>query len=191
MSMPHDVEHDQHKLLSVQLLPLLLHTNSPATAAAPLHPHKHTHSHVVAGRPHAYVSCCRSLKLRSLLSSVVGQLAQGGKRKRAQAFAGAAGTEHSLLWELKGGLLLRVCCAIHSHHRDFSVLAVAPHILAVCHKEHQPSICPCKLTPWPMLCAHVSLCALHGVSLCNPLFALNQTNSCLPSRPALQGACVG
>lgn len=58
--------------------------------------------HAVEGRTHAYVSCCRSLKLRSLLSSVVGQLTLGGKRKRNQAFAAATGTEHSLLWELKG-----------------------------------------------------------------------------------------
>jgi hypothetical protein len=58
--------------------------------------------HAVQGRPHAYVSCCRSLKLRGLLSSVVAQLTQGGKRKRAQAFAAVAGTEHSLIWELKG-----------------------------------------------------------------------------------------
>jgi hypothetical protein len=61
---------------------------------------------VLAGRPHAYVSCCRTLKLRSLLSSVLAQLSQGGKRKRAHAFAAAGGTEHSLVWELKGESLL-------------------------------------------------------------------------------------
>jgi hypothetical protein len=57
---------------------------------------------LVSHRPHAYISCCKTLKLRCLLASAVAQLTAAGKRKRSQAFAAAAGTESSLIWELKG-----------------------------------------------------------------------------------------
>lgn len=57
---------------------------------------------LAAGRPHAYVSCCKTLKLRQLLASTVAQLTQGRKRKRSHAFAAAIGTENSLIWELQG-----------------------------------------------------------------------------------------
>ncbi|WIA11184.1 hypothetical protein OEZ85_011314 [Tetradesmus obliquus] len=57
-------------------------------------------SELAAGRPHAYISCCKTLKLRCLLASALAQLSQGGKRKRAQAYAAAAGSESSLIWEL-------------------------------------------------------------------------------------------
>uniref|UniRef100_A0A383W9P4 Uncharacterized protein n=1 Tax=Tetradesmus obliquus TaxID=3088 RepID=A0A383W9P4_TETOB len=55
---------------------------------------------LAAGRPHAYISCCKTLKLRCLLASALAQLSQGGKRKRAQAYAAAPGSESSLIWEL-------------------------------------------------------------------------------------------
>jgi hypothetical protein len=56
----------------------------------------------VSNRTHAYISCCKTLKLRCLLASAVAQLTAAGKRKRSQAFAAAAGTESGLIWELKG-----------------------------------------------------------------------------------------
>jgi hypothetical protein len=89
---------------------------------------------VLAGRPHAYVSCCRNLKLRGLLSSVLAQLTQpqaagaGGKRKRATAFAAAAGTEHSLIWELKGAW----CCAARFVCALAAAAAAARSLL--CHR---------------------------------------------------------
>lgn len=104
------VRYDQHVVcLKRHHRSVVLHTHTPKqlSAAVPCYP---VRRHAVQNLPHAYVSCCRTLKLRSLLSSVVGQLTHGGKRKRAQAFAAAAGTEHSLVWELKGKEVMVLCC---------------------------------------------------------------------------------
>lgn len=76
--------------------------------------------HTLAGKTHAYISCCRAMKLRGILSSILTQLTPNNKRKRAHAFAAAAGTEHSLIWELKGvcssstALWFFVACSWHS-----------------------------------------------------------------------------
>eukprot|EP00877_Chromochloris_zofingiensis_P012832 jgi/Chrzof1/7802/Cz02g37040.t1 len=55
---------------------------------------------ILSGRPHAYIKCCRSSKLRPTLASIVAQLS-GSKRKRTQAYAAAAGTQAALVWELQ------------------------------------------------------------------------------------------
>lgn len=61
---------------------------------------------VASDRPHAYVRCTRSSKLRGTLSAILSQLAAGGgpgggKRKRAAGYAAPTGSEATLIADLQ------------------------------------------------------------------------------------------
>jgi hypothetical protein len=86
--------------LSASRWSLAWHCNLPLCAPLP-------HARAAASlRPHAYLRCTRSLKLRAALSSVLSQLQGGGsgggaKRKRAAGYAAPGGSEATLIADLQ------------------------------------------------------------------------------------------
>lgn len=144
---------------------------------------------ILSGRPHAYIKCCRSSKLRPTLASIVAQLS-GSKRKRTQAYAAAAGTQAALVWELQGEVGMSACVAYATqassspHGKQLSCTPcclpaaskqlLLPRILGMWLSLHEPTTWLCFVVPATDVIINMLLCII----ACRPVPA----NRGLPCR---------